>query len=221
MDGITTTLKCTALVAALLLALPSSADAKKKHNGTCPVPDGVKCMSLQDVYKRTENSDRVTPQDVDSKAEPTKQPHSPQPSVPTLQASNPQPQKGPIAYRPVKHADAVVQGDTLAVVAPVPAVPTRAPTLANQMYRPPSSDPVRAPAKVMRILVNAWEDDGGSLHMPGTIFTEVEPRRWSVGAKSSTEATGFRLLEGLGDKAAKDSQASASSANAVSNRPGS
>lgn len=220
MDGATNTLKWSFLALAVLLALPLQVDARKKKDGTCPVPDGVTCMGLDEVYRRTESSATVQPLQA---PEPARNP-APAPATQpqTILVSAPTP-RGPVAYRPVKHADAVAQGDTLAVVSPVAHVVQRPASAGTtiQQYRPPSPDPVRAPAKVMRILVSAWEDDGGSLHMPGTIFTEIEPRRWNVGAQAVTPSEGFHLLEGLGEKAAKESQASAPSASAVANRPGS
>lgn len=41
--------------------------------------------------------------------------------------------------------------------------------------------PLRTPARVLRIWIAPWEDDQGDLNHPGYRFTEIEPRRWSVG----------------------------------------
>lgn len=41
--------------------------------------------------------------------------------------------------------------------------------------------PLRTPARVLRIWIAPWEDDQGDLNHPGYLFTEIEPRRWSVG----------------------------------------
>ncbi len=43
--------------------------------------------------------------------------------------------------------------------------------------------PIRTNSKVMRILISSWEDEEGSLHLPGYIYTEIEPRRWISGEK--------------------------------------
>ena len=181
----------------------------------CPVPNGAKCLSLTEVYDRTNTADEIRDEsEQKSKSSPpsivTAQP-KPMPSV-TVAVP-----KGPLAYRPVKHADTTTAGDTLAVVRQVP-IAEQPVTVAA--YKPLSPDPIRAAGKVMRIYVSEWEDETGSLHMPGTIFTEIEPRRWSVGMPAMTEAEDFRLLEGLGSKAANESQASASSANAAATLPG-
>ena len=41
--------------------------------------------------------------------------------------------------------------------------------------------PVLMPAQVLRVWVNAYQDDRGDLVYPSRVFTEVTPRRWNVG----------------------------------------
>ena len=41
---------------------------------------------------------------------------------------------------------------------------------------------LRLPAQVMRVWIAPWEDSRGDLHAPGYLYTEIEPRRWSLGA---------------------------------------
>lgn len=218
------TMKCTLMALAIVALMPACASAKKKAQ--CPVPDGVKCMALSDVYQRTENADFVAPPSEEKpRRARVENPPAAAPVVQPVQQPVAQPTgpRRPVAYQPVKYADVVPEGETLSVVVNAPNVqaPAASRPAVQKQYAPPSADPVRADAKVMRILVSAWEDESGSLHMPGTIFTEIEPRRWNVGSPAQQDAGGYRLLEGLGDKAAKESQAPASSANAVANRPGS
>ena len=45
----------------------------------------------------------------------------------------------------------------------------------------------RLPAKVMRIWIAPWEDSRGDLHAPGYLYTEIEPRRWTVGGPAEPE----------------------------------
>jgi len=45
----------------------------------------------------------------------------------------------------------------------------------------------RLPAKVMRIWIAPWEDSRGDLHAPGYLYTEIEPRRWTVGGPAKPE----------------------------------
>ncbi len=42
---------------------------------------------------------------------------------------------------------------------------------------------LRVPARVMRIWIAPWEDSRGDLHAPGYLYTEIEPRRWALGAR--------------------------------------
>lgn len=195
-------------VALSLLAVGHPALARKKP---CPIPDGVRCASLAEVYALT--NDRDSLESVGEARTTTREEAKPEPAKPAARAAT-----GRIAYRPVKHADAVANGDTLEVrlAAPAQTITPAFPTYTSVVT---GVEPVRAPAKVMRILVMEWEDAAGSLHMPGTIFTEIEPKRWSVGQPATQQAEGFSLLEGLGSPAAKDSQASASSASAPAALP--
>lgn len=45
--------------------------------------------------------------------------------------------------------------------------------------------PIRTQAVVMRIAIDPWEDDNGDLHVPGFIYTEIEPRRWEIGSRQA------------------------------------
>ena len=46
---------------------------------------------------------------------------------------------------------------------------------------------LRVPARVMRIWIAPWEDSRGDLHAPGYLYTEIEPRRWALGAQAEAE----------------------------------
>lgn len=48
--------------------------------------------------------------------------------------------------------------------------------------------PVLQPAHVIRIWFDAWVDEKSDLHMPGYVFTEITPRRWSLGDPAVSEA---------------------------------
>lgn len=41
--------------------------------------------------------------------------------------------------------------------------------------------PLRSQPKVLRIWVAPWEDADGDLHIPGVMYTEIEPRKWNLG----------------------------------------
>jgi conjugal transfer pilus assembly protein TraV len=41
--------------------------------------------------------------------------------------------------------------------------------------------PIRQPAQVMRIWYGPWEDVNGDLNVGKTIYTEIVPRKWTIG----------------------------------------
>ena len=49
--------------------------------------------------------------------------------------------------------------------------------------------PVRTPATVMRIWIAPWIDKNDDLHLPSHLYTEVEPRKWSIGALPNVGAS--------------------------------
>lgn len=57
--------------------------------------------------------------------------------------------------------------------------------------------PVLMPAQVMRVWVNAYENEEGSLVYPGRIFTEVTPRRWNVGYSARQNIDSNRTMSPL------------------------
>jgi len=54
--------------------------------------------------------------------------------------------------------------------------------------------PIRSQAVVMRIAIDPWEDEKGDLYVPGFIYTEVEPRRWEIGARAPQATPTLRPL---------------------------
>lgn len=57
--------------------------------------------------------------------------------------------------------------------------------------------PVRTPPQVMRIWVAPYEDKDGDFVMSGYVYTEVSPRRWTLGVNSQSihQQNLFRPLE--------------------------
>lgn len=55
--------------------------------------------------------------------------------------------------------------------------------------------PIRTQAQVMRVLVDPYESADGDLNVPGYVYTEIEPRRWEVGAShASTRSAVIRPM---------------------------
>jgi conjugal transfer pilus assembly protein TraV len=62
-------------------------------------------------------------------------------------------------------------------------------------YRPPLPEvdtplPVRMPAKIMRIRVFPWEDNGRDLNTGGYVYTEIEGRSWTIGEEQVSRVQG-------------------------------
>lgn len=72
----------------------------------------------------------------------------------------------------------------------------------------------------MRIYLRPWEDDAGDLHMSGFIFTEIEPRKWSVAQRVADDSGLFRLLGAPGKDAAQDASAGVGKATPTAHRTG-
>lgn len=190
-----------AILALSSVTLLLSACAKDgRTRPSCPVPDGISCISTLEVYERTNTHDDLTSSYAASEA-----------------GSAPVTLPGAVG---VHHQTwgTRVDGDTIALDS-TPQRPLGHVSAASGFVNVPESEPFRVPAKVMRIYVRAWQDEQGDLHTPGFIFTEIEPRKWSVGLPTDEATSGsFFLLEALGSQAAQEARAGAS-ATAPSGRP--
>lgn len=142
------------------------------------------------------------------------------------------------AHRPhasVPPAALALDGSTLAVIAPgtarlatTPTPKLTSPTPSAVRSRPGvpalgsdgSPDAFRQAAKIMRIYLRPWEDDAGDLHMSGFIFTEIEPRKWSVAQRVADDSGLFRLLGAPGKDAAQDASAGVGKATPTAHRTG-
>lgn len=82
--------------------------------------------------------------------------------------------------------------DTKAIVAQIKQTRASTQTGTTTLMAPLNQPmPVLEPARVVRIWVAPWVDAKGDLHMPGYLFSEITPRRWSLG---EAEVSGARVL---------------------------
>ncbi len=47
--------------------------------------------------------------------------------------------------------------------------------------------PVRMQSKVMRVWINSYESSSGDFVAPGFIYTEIEPKKWTLGQKITSD----------------------------------
>lgn len=52
-----------------------------------------------------------------------------------------------------------------------------------QYAAPQTPQPLREPARVMRVWIKPWIDSNDDLHWPSYVYTEIVPRKWTVGKK--------------------------------------
>jgi conjugal transfer pilus assembly protein TraA len=89
--------------------------------------------------------------------------------------------------RPVEPV-AAARSDQKADAQEAPAIAgTRVVATGPVLPRPEGPVPLRAPAQVMRVWIAPWEDSRGDLHAPGYLYTEIEPRRWTLGAPAEPD----------------------------------
>ncbi|HHS8915293.1 type IV conjugative transfer system lipoprotein TraV [Escherichia coli] len=113
----------------------------------------------------------------------------------------------------VKHQTAGGEVSGPSVSGGAPYVPVPQPTANPQ--------PIRTPSQVMRVLVDPYESSDGDLNVPGYVYTEIEPRRWEVGAsRAATVQPVIRPMqapvssEPIAENSASTTQAKNTSQNA-------
>jgi len=230
---------CLRFISIGLVTLALSACATGSSKFACPRPQGVTCMSATDVYRATNNADEVVGVDASEAAKLATQGKSagkvaspgPAPVVADVTPA------ASVALPASAPAQLHLDGSTLALSPPgsrvvtdpsqynsASAVGTRQAATRQRgvpaLGADSSPDAFRQPAKIMRIYVRPWEDDAGDLHMSGFIFTEIEPRKWSVAQKASDDDGLFRLLEAPGKDAAQEAPAGVGKATPTAPRTG-
>lgn len=132
------------IMAAVVMSASGCGTTGWKSDYACPgMPNGVICKSPTEVYKMTENTDRISGEPNDADASRGKKQEAGQ---------------------------RIERGSRL--------IPNQVATGRNA---PREALPILEPAKVMRVWIAPWIDAKQDLHMPGYVFTEVTPRRWSFG----------------------------------------
>lgn len=124
----------------------------------CPTATsgGVTCKSAREVWKLTDNQANLEEARARSKGEVVEDTDREEGAVSAYDAYP----GGTPAERQAIYRDINRNRDTMAAPEPIA---------------------VRQRAKVLRVLMNSWEDDFGRLHMPGYTYVEIEKRKWVVG----------------------------------------
>ncbi len=132
---------------------------------------GVKCMSARKVYEMTERPGPVDIYGVEASSE--------QPEEAKEEKKSGSDNEEDKASKSSQEVD--------------PSANNTHPLAASPINNDPI--PIRSRAKILRIWVAPWESINGDLNVSGLVFTELEGRRWSVGAQEDVEAPSLTPLQ--------------------------
>jgi len=138
----------------------------------CPEPSGVACMSARQVYKLTDPPGKAGIEAAEGILRNPK----------TGKLIHPKDSKTfreDQAEDDGRVANASIQGAALPL-----------PHTGNVI-------PVVEPPRVMRVWIGPWVDSHGNLHMAQRVYTQIVPRRWSIGTRESTRPATFFPLDAM------------------------
>lgn len=184
------------LIAVSLISLAGCMSPIGKEESTCPnSKKGGVCAGPREIYEMTNNRENLTDVVVDHKFNESAKKHS---SVKTsargagekstLVYKEREPgQQSPEAYQRAEVIKPEVQ--TLPARDGFDSYPSNGEPLA------PEPLAVINPPKVMRVLIASYKDAAGNLNMPGYVYVQVEPERWSFGEAANTRPSRVVPLE--------------------------
>lgn len=182
------------LVTVIALASITSGCAVLNPSGgasdfSCPgMPQGVVCKSPMAVYNSTNDAVPTSEHDAPvifngdgsiTDMGSAKSARAPEPTAPPINFA---PAGGtyvsPVGGRAVQNPPTLDPGsrDPEQFLRDMDSAKQKAKTAVATPYLP-----VRSPATVMRIWIAPWIDKNDDLHLPSYLYTEVEPRKWSIG----------------------------------------
>ncbi|MBB3268622.1 conjugal transfer pilus assembly protein TraV [Azospirillum sp. OGB3] len=170
--------KVMACLVPLLLGACSSLGIGESEFSCSGMPQGVACKSAREVYDLTNSRDVVSGAMLSQEARRKTEAAAESELVQTMRKA--------AATDPAALGGAPVGYGAMPVA-----------------YTDDGRVPIRTPAVVMRVWVAPYQDTKGDLHMPGLVFSEVEPRKWQVGLPdaASGSPSAFRPLEATAPKA--------------------
>jgi conjugal transfer pilus assembly protein TraV len=149
-------------------------------------PDGLRCMSSQDVYKLTNGDDYEKKINALAKI----QGADPDKGVNKLPEDDVFLTDGEFANAPT-----VKQSTDYNVINEATEVKKKIYIEAVIPEKTKGTIPLRTPAKVMRIYIAPWESISGDLNVPSYVYTEIEPRRWMIGNKPIKVSSTLKPLQ--------------------------
>lgn len=138
----------------------------------CPEPSGVACMGARQVYKLTNPPGKAGIEAAEGILRDPK----------TGKLIHP---KDRATFRKDQATDAgqVASASAQGAALPLPQTGTVI--------------PVVEPPRVMRVWIGPWVDSHGNLHMAQRVYTQIVPRRWSIGTREATRPATFFPLDAM------------------------
>lgn len=133
----------------------------------CPAPNGIACMSAPGVYQLTNAPGKAGMAAASAQLESNAEHHH--------------------------HSDDAVITTTDLSMGDPPAAARQTPV--TPLPKPGDVIPLVEPARVMRIWIGPWQDADGNLHMASRVYTEIQPKHWSVGIDQPSEPRNFYPLQ--------------------------
>ena len=165
---------------------------------TCPnIKKGGVCGGPRDIYELTNNRvnlEGMTEDELEAYYDRKHAQENPEHSHSNKMELAPVPTKGETVYKP--RSNKQQRAGAYETAQPMPQ--TRFEQTEKDSFNqwPSNGEPmapepmaVMEPAQVMRVLVTAYTDENGYANMPGYVYVEVTPRKWSFGEAANQRPT--------------------------------
>lgn len=184
------------LIAVSMMTLAGCMTPIGKQESTCPnTKKGGVCAGPREIYEMTNNRENLTDvvqehrfnESVEKKAAERKQQKNIGQNKVVVYKEREPAQQTPDAYQPAEALKQTIH------TAPARDGFDRYPGNGEPLAPEPLA--VINPPKVMRVLIASYKDTAGNLNMPGYVYVQVEPERWSFGEAANARPSRVVPLE--------------------------
>lgn len=184
-------------VVASSIALSGCMTPIGKEEFACPnAKRGGVCAGPRDIYNLTNDRENLNNLAQEASGESAEEPAQ----KPATNEQFAVQENGVVVYKPREHTQHTEDNYQAAEV--VKTVEPQAPARDGFEAYPGNGEPIAPeplavlnPAKVMRVLVASYKDKNGNLNMPGYVYVQVEPEKWSFGEAANMRPSRVVPLE--------------------------
>lgn len=185
------------LVVASSIVLSGCMTPIGKEEFACPnAKRGGVCAGPRDIYNLTNDRENLNNLAQESSGENVRDSGNASISNEKVEVQ----ENGVVVYKPREHTQHTKDNYQPAEV--VKAEEAQAPARDGFEAYPGNGEPIAPeplavlnPAKVMRVLVASYKDKNGNLNMPGYVYVQVEPEKWSFGEAANMRPSRVVPLE--------------------------